>query len=78
MACKFRYGELSAHSVYIEERDTDRWAIVRDSSTLNTDFEWEFERIPSGRAEDYLKRNRYSLIEAKEHLIRAIKFGKLD
>lgn len=78
--CKYRYGELGRGitNIYIEERDNDVWAITRGNSTLNRDFEWEYEPMPSGRDDDYLKRNRFTFEEAVNHLANAITEGKLD
>lgn len=52
----------------IVSRGEGRWAISRGSgSTLNTDFEWEYEPMPSNRDDDYLSRNRFTLEEAFAH-----------
>jgi len=52
-----------------EGRFPDRasWAVTRHSSTLNTDFMWELEPLPSGRTDDYFARNRFSFLGAKAH-----------
>lgn len=74
MISQYRYGEGSS-AIYIEDRGNDTWAITNGSSCLNTDFQWEWESMPSSRTDDFLKRTRYTLKEAKDHLRKAIEKG---
>ncbi len=52
--------------VQIASRGDDRWAICQDSFCWNRQAEWEFERMPSSRSEDFIERTRYGLLEAFE------------
>jgi hypothetical protein len=61
--------------IYLECRDPehqdiypDSWAITKNGSCLNREAEWEHEPFPSGRDEEYLKRNRFSFDDAKHFL----------
>lgn len=73
---KYQYGKYNgSDTVYIELRDVDRWAITNGGSCLNTEFEWEFEGLPSGRTDDFKTRTRFTLNEAKRILAEAIAKG---
>lgn len=53
----------------IVQRSEGRWAIRSDKGfVMNRDYEWEYEPFSSERTEDFLKRCRYTLDEAYEHL----------
>lgn len=65
----YRLGYLGtyyhpAHEVRLEERVKDRWAIVNFGNCLNKEtLEWEYERIPSNRPEDFLRNCRFASAE---------------
>lgn len=51
-------------------QDQWRWAIQRtwaSHACLSRDFEWEHQPFPSERDEDFFKRTRFTLDEAKAH-----------
>jgi hypothetical protein len=61
--------------VTIEWRDVDRWAIVDGGLVLASDGQWEVERQPSSRTDDFKERTRYPLAEAMQ---RAVDHFKLE
>lgn len=63
LATRYEIGE----GLWLERRGERSWCVFTGSSTINTDFERELESSPSGRDEDYLSRNRFTLEGALEH-----------
>lgn len=61
-----RYQVNEDITIELREDRTDRWAVIKSGSCLNTDLEWEYEPFPSSRDEDYLKRTRMSLEDARK------------
>lgn len=53
--------------VYIESKDLEGklWSIYHGKSVINSDYEREWEPLPSSRSEDFLKRTRFSRHEAE-------------
>lgn len=52
----------------------DLWSVTNGGrSCLNSDLEWEYEPSPSGRTEDYKKRNRFSLDECFRMALHEVK-----
>ena len=70
---KYQYRDSDLEIVVKDDRgpmDDWKWAIQRswrESSCLNRDFEWEYQPSPSERDDDFFKRNRFTLDEAKAH-----------
>lgn len=48
------------YQITVEKRADDRWAVVLLGSVLNTDNQWEYERLPSNRDIDFKDRTRYT------------------
>ena len=51
-------------AVRVEYRGYGRWAVMRHGHCLNTSDEWDYERNPSGRDDDWLNEHRFALDEA--------------
>ncbi len=58
-------------AVTVEETAPDRWAVRRSKRCLNADGDWEWEAIPSERADDFLARCRFDL-ETALNMARAV------
>lgn len=63
--------------IYVETRGNERWVAVNDMRmVLNHDLEWEFEKSPSNRDDDFIARTRYpSVQEALDQLNRLFKMS---
>lgn len=62
MAVKF---EIDApRRVYVEKRGDGKWAVTCSGEVLSDDGSWEYEPMPSGRSEDFIKRTRFDLADA--------------
>ncbi|WP_141576064.1 hypothetical protein [Actinomadura sp. WMMA1423] len=48
-------------SLYVEYRGRDRWAVSDGFLCLGNDGEWEYESIPSERADEWLATHRFDL-----------------
>jgi hypothetical protein len=71
--CAYRFersGQLSPASMRyvsdlrVEWRGDDRWCIFNGSSCYNRLGEWEYERQPSSRDDEFISRCRYSRDDA--------------
>lgn len=49
------------HTVAVEDRGNDRWAVVRHRQCLGADGEWSWESIPSEREDEWLASHRFDL-----------------
>jgi hypothetical protein len=56
--------------------DEDRWAISNGNSCLNLDFDWEVERMPSNRPDEFLARTRFTRVAAMAHWRRYVAVGR--
>ena len=60
-------GKMGSLGVYCTRAapTSSLWKINMGGSTLNEELLWEWEPNPSSREDDYLKRNRMTLDDAK-------------
>jgi hypothetical protein len=47
------------YQITVEKRADGRWAVVHLSFVLNTDNQWEYERLPSNREDSFKDRTRF-------------------
>lgn len=48
----------------VEARGAGRWAVTRFGQCLGTDGEWDYERQPSSRTDDWKRTHRFDLLTA--------------
>lgn len=58
------HREHGHFEITVEWRGNDRWAVIHGGYCLGTDGEWEYERQPSSRADEWLASHRFDLDEA--------------
>ena len=64
-ATQFLVGATPKHGrVFVETRGSGAWVVSNGSAVLNSDDEWEWEPMPSGRDADFIARTRLSLEDA--------------
>lgn len=65
---------LENSDIKVESRGGGAWAVVKAGSLcLNTDWEWEYEPLPSSRRQDFFERCRFDLSEALQKAVEARK-----
>ena len=53
--------EAGHFTIEVEWRGAGRWAVCRHRMCLGTDGEWDFESVPTERAEKWLAAHRFDL-----------------
>jgi hypothetical protein len=46
--------------ITVQKRSEGKWAVCQHGFCLNETGQWEFERLPSNRGDDFLARTRFS------------------
>lgn len=59
-----KYEIQGQDRIAIEARGYGHWAVTQGSFVLNKLGEWEYEPMPSGRSEEFIKRTRWNSAEA--------------
>ena len=52
-------------AITLQRKSPGRWSVNRFGDVLNDQGEWEYEPLPSSRDDDFKKRCRFPLAEAK-------------
>ena len=60
-----------SRDITVERRGEHTWVVRRGSAVLNTDWEFEYEPMPSNRTDDFISRTRFSIIDAFQRAQRA-------
>jgi hypothetical protein len=66
--CAVPEGNVNRYhfEIHVEWRAPESWAVVRQAFCLGTDGDWEYESIPSERAEEWKATHRFPLERALE------------
>ncbi len=65
-ALPIQHPEFHHFAIQVAWRDVDSWAVVRWHSNLGTDGEWDYERSPSNREDEWVATHRFTLERALE------------
>jgi hypothetical protein len=62
----YPYDDINRSSleVTVEYRGRGKWAVLLRTRCLGADGEWDWERLPSERADDWLAEHRFELDDA--------------
>lgn len=55
------HDDYSLYSITVEWRDVNKWAVLRNGFCLGLDGKWDWERLPSGREDEWVATHRFDL-----------------